>query len=128
MKTTSDVSIRLDIPAWKNDLNPVDYLSRHPHYKPEKDNAAEATISNVVQNTIPKSITPEEVKKATEEDSLLQKLKAAVANGRWNDPQLKLFVINGLIRRGHRLVVPSKLRKRMIDRAHHSHQGIVKTK
>ena len=66
----------------KNDLNSVDYLSRHPHHKPEKDNAAEAYISYVVQNTIPKSITPEEVKKATEEDSLLQKVKAAVANGR----------------------------------------------
>ena len=85
------VLIQLDIPAWKNDLNPVDYLSRHPHHKPEKDNAAEAYISYVVQNTIPKSIIPEEAKKATEEDSLLQKVKAAVANGRWNDPQLSKF-------------------------------------
>ena len=90
----------------------------------------------MVQNTIPKSIPPEEVKKATEEDSLLQKVKAAVANGRWNDPQLSNFspfkeelsVINGLIFRGHRLVIPSKLRKRTIDIAHHSHQDIVKTK
>ena len=53
----------------KNDLNPADYLSRHPHHKPEKDTAAEAYINYAVQNTIPKSITPEEVKKATEEDS-----------------------------------------------------------
>ena len=50
----------------KNDLNPADYLSCHPHHKPEKDNAAEAYISYVVQNTIPKSIILEEVKKATE--------------------------------------------------------------
>ena len=120
----------------KNDLNPADYLSRHPHHKPEKDKAAEAYISYVVRNTIPKSISPEEVKKATEEDSLLQKVKAAVANGRWNDPQLsnlspfkeELSVISGLILRGHRLVIPSKLRKRTINIAHHSHQGIVKTK
>ena len=116
----------------KNYLNPADYLSRHPHHKPEKDKTAEAYISYVVQNTIPKSITPEEVKKATEEDSLLQKVKAAVANGCWNDPQLSNFspfkeelsVINGLIL----FVIPSKLRKRMIDIAYHSHQGIVKTK
>ena len=26
----------------KNDLNPADYISRHPHHKQEKDNAAEA--------------------------------------------------------------------------------------
>ena len=98
----------------KNDVNPADYLSRHPHHKPEKDNAAEAYISSVVQNTMPKSVTPEEAKKATEEDSLLQKVKAAVANGRRNDPQLSNFssfkeelsVINGLILRGHRLVIP----------------------
>ena len=64
----------------KNDLHPVDYLNCHPHHKPEKDDAAEAYISYVVQNTIAKSITPEEVKKATEENSLLQKVKAAVAD------------------------------------------------
>ena len=120
----------------KIDLNPMDYLSRHPYHKPEKDNAAEAYISCVVQNTIPKSMTPEEVKKATEENCLLQKVKAAVGNECWNDPQLSHFspfkeelsVINVLILQGHHLVIPSKLRKRMIDIAHHSHQGIVKTK
>ena len=120
----------------KNDLNPVDYLSRHPHHKTEKDKAAEAYISYVVQNTIPKSVTPEEVRKAKEEDSLLQKVKAAVANGRWDDPQLSNFspfkeelsAINGLIFQGHRLVIPSKSRKRTIDIAHQSHHGIVKTK
>ena len=113
----------------KNDLNPADYLSHHSHHKPEKDNAAEAYLSYVVQNTIPKSITPEEVKKVIEEDSLLQKVKAAVENGRWNDLDLsnlspfkeELSVINGLILRGHSLVIPSKLRKRTIDVAHHSH-------
>ena len=76
------------------------------------------------------------MKKATEEDSLLLKVKAAVANGRWSDPELprfsplkeKLSAINRLILRGHRLVIPSKLRKRTIDIAHHLHQGIVKTK
>ena len=67
---------------------------------------------------------------------MLQKVEAAVANGRWNDLQLSNFspfkeepsVINGLILRGHCLVIPSKLRKRTIDIAHHSHQGIVETK
>ena len=121
---------------WKNYLNSADYLSHHPHHKPEKDNAAEAYISYVVQNTIPKSITPEEAKKARKEDSLLQKVKAAVANGRWNNPQLsnfspfkeKLSIINVLILRRHRLVTPSKLRKRMIDIAHHSDQSIDKIK
>ena len=117
----------------KNDLNPADYLSRHPYHEPEKDNAAEAYIRYVVQNTIPKSITPEEVKKAREVDSLLQKVKAVVANGRWNDPQLSNFSpfkekLSVIILLGHRLTTPSKLRKRTIDRAHHSHQGIVKTK
>ena len=70
----------------KNDLNPADYLNRHPHHKPEKDN-----ISYVVQSTIPKSITPEEMKKAKEEDTLLHKVKAAVANGYWNDSQRSNF-------------------------------------
>ena len=79
---------------------------------------------------------PEEVKKATEKESLLQKMKDTVANVRWNDPQLpnfspfkeELSVINGLILRVHRLVIPSKLRKITINIAHHSHYSIVKTK
>ena len=120
----------------KNDLNPADYLSSHSYHKPEKDNIAEAYISFVVQNTIPKLITPKEGKRATEEDSLLQKVKAAVSNGRWKDSQLsnfspfkeELFVINGLILQGHRFVIPYKLKQRTIDIAHHSHQGIVKIK
>ena len=109
---------------------------RRTCHKPEKDNAAEAYISYVVQNNIPKLITPEEVKKATEDDSFLQKVKASIANGRSNDLQLlnfslfkeELSVFNGLILREHHLVIRSKLRKRTIDIAHHSHPDIVKTK
>ena len=120
----------------KDDLNPADYLSRHPHHKSKRDNAAEAYIRYVTQHAIPKSIPLGEVKQATEEDPLLQKMMDAISHWHWYDQQLSRFVQfkdelsthDGLILRGHRLAIPSMLQKKTVDIAHHSHQGIVKTK
>ena len=95
------------IERWRLCLLPYRYsLIYQPGKKGSKPRGLSHTI-NRKKTTLPKSITPEEVKEATEEDSLLQKVKAAVANGRWNDPQLSNFspfkeelsVINGFILR-----------------------------
>ena len=40
----------------------------------------------------------------------------------------ELSVINGLLLRGERLVMPEKLQKKVVDAAHEGHQGITKTK
>ena len=52
------------------------------------------------------------------------------------DPDMKpytsliseLSVINGLLLRGERLVIPKKLQKKIVDAVHEGHQGITKTK
>ena len=40
----------------------------------------------------------------------------------------ELTVVNGLIMRGERIVIPEKMRKHMVKIAHEGHQGIVRTK
>ena len=40
----------------------------------------------------------------------------------------ELSVINGLLLRGERLVMPEKLQKKVVDAAHEGYQGITKTK
>ena len=61
----------------------------------------------------------------------------AIQTGKWwDEPDLSRFskfkeefaIYDGVILRRHRLVIPSQLQNRVIDIAHHTHQGIVKTK
>lgn len=49
----------------RDDLNPVDYISRHPQTPPRRDNLGERYISYVTTSAIPKTLSIDEVKKAT---------------------------------------------------------------
>ena len=69
----------------KNENNPADYISRHPQTQPRRENAAEEYIAYVASHTIPKAMTKEEVKIATEEDPKLQCLLKAILSGDWRD-------------------------------------------
>ena len=40
----------------------------------------------------------------------------------------ELTIVDGLVLRGDRLVIPEKLQQTVVDIVHSSHQGIVKTK
>lgn len=117
--------------------NPADYMSRHPYDKPTRDNAAEAYVAYISQHAVPKAMSLDEVRLATQESSTLQQVMNAIQSGKWYDsPDLTPFVrfrdefsiIDGVILRDHRLVIPSALQHRVVEIAHHTHQGIVKTK
>ncbi|MCG7866506.1 MAG: hypothetical protein JAY74_09055 [Candidatus Thiodiazotropha taylori] len=121
----------------KDDLNPADFMSRHPYEQPTRDNAAEAYVAFISQNAVPKAMRFDEVQRATLADLSLQKVMTAVQTGRWwDDPDLSLYcrfkdefsVYDGVVLRDHRLVIPSSLQDQVIDIAHNTHQGIVKTK
>jgi hypothetical protein len=121
----------------KDELNPADFMSRHPHEKPTRDNAAEAYVAFVSQHAVPKSMSLDEVRESTSGSKILQKVMIAIQTGRWwSDPDLNEFVrfrneysiYDGVILRDHRLVIPEPLHDRVVDIAHHTHQGIVKTK
>lgn len=119
----------------RDDLNPADYASRHPQTTPIRDNAAEAYIHYVCRNAVPKTMTLREVETATQEDPELRRLMQAIQTGNWTSGvgdyvkvKEELSVSCGVILRGHRLVLPSSLRQKVIDISHSSHQGIVKTK
>ena len=81
-------------------------------------------------------MTLQEIQAETEKDSTLQSLIKAIETDRWTDPEIldykrlkdELLVYSGVILRGNRIVVPSKLRERAVELAHVGHQGIVKTK
>ena len=119
----------------KDENNPADYMSRHPQTQPKRENKGEEYIAFLTKHAIPKSLTLTEVQEATKKDIQLQCVMKAIQTGVWTDDlsEFKRFrdelsVFDGLILRAHRLVIPNELRRRVINIAHQSHQGIVKTK
>ena len=124
--------------------NPADYLLRHtstemPTEHDRTSQVAEEYINSVIHHAVPKSMTIDEIRAATQEDPILQQLQSIIHTGRWNDraddavSQFKhvfneLSTADGIILRQSRLVIPTALQKRVIELAHEGHQGIVKTK
>ena len=65
----------------------------------------------------------------------MRKLAKAIQTGQWTTDltdyvrfKNELSVSCGVILRDHRLIIPDSLLKKVIEIAHASHQGIVKTK
>ena len=117
--------------------NPADFMSRHPNTRTSnKRNVADEYVNYVCNNAVPKAMTLSDIKSETKEDSVLQSLIKAIETDRWMNPEVQdykkvkeeLLVHNGVVLRGKRIVVPSKLRDQAVQLAHVGHQGIVKTK
>ncbi|XP_013161294.1 PREDICTED: uncharacterized protein K02A2.6-like, partial [Papilio xuthus] len=96
-----------------------------------------AYVCFVVDGTLPTTVS--ELRHETSKDSVLSRVVNLVLNG-WPtkiaDLKLKpyflcrnqLSVENGCLMRGHKVIIPSSLRKKVMDELHTSHLGIVKTK
>ena len=133
--------------------NPSDYFSRHPLDKgsarPSRgQKIAEQYVNFIADTSTPKSISLEDVKKATAEDKTIQKVMYMVRTGRLyeiktckdqdvNQQELHLFQSvreeltchsDGILLRNDLIVMPSKLRDQAISIAHEGHQGINRTK
>ena len=121
----------------KDTENPTDFMSRHPNLQATAErNVADEYVNYVCTNAIPKAMTLQEIQSETEKDPTLQSLIKAIETDHWTDSEIldykrlkdELLVYSGVVLRGNRIVVPSKLRERAVDLAHVGHQGIVKTK
>ena len=121
----------------KDAENPADFMSRHPNPQATAErNVADEYVNYVCTNAIPKAMTLQEIQAETEKDPTLQSLIKAIETDRWTDSEIldykrlkdELLVYSGVVLRGNRIVVPSKLRERAVELAHVGHQGIVKTK
>ena len=126
--------------------NPTDYMSRHPLplstcSKEELDlsNELEAYVHWVMCNGLPKAVKIADIREAIRKDSVLQKLLKAVEDDtlkNTSDETLlpykkvgeELSIVNDLVLRGTRIIVPLELQKKMVKLAHEGHQGLVKSK
>ena len=120
--------------------NPADYLSRQPVFNQDshKDDVEEY-VNYVFSASIPKSITHEEILKATNEDEVLQELIRRIRGAKFNLKKRKSSMFDhvfhelcvtdeNIVMRKQKIVIPLSLQERVISIAHEGHQGITKTK
>lgn len=118
--------------------NPADYISRHPvrASEPHAD-TAEDYVHYITSNSVPKTLTMEQIQAETESDPLLQAVSRAIKTGKWtSDPVLaplkhlqdEFSLCDAVVLRGTRIVIPAALQNQVVQLAHAGHQGIVKTK
>lgn len=126
-----------DIEFVSSGKNCADALSRLPHREKREGKTKEITYVNFVERFLP--VTNSDVCKATSKDPTLSRLMTYIQSG-WplagGEESMKpyfqrrneLYVENGCIMWGYRMVIPTTLRKQVLCQLHSSHMGIVKTK
>lgn len=106
----------------------VDYFSRNPEETYELNVIDECTflqdnrISNICKT---QTISPELLRKETSADPELSTLKETLQNGK---ADVNYSINNGIIFRGHRIVIPASLQPAILKELHTTHLGIVKMK
>lgn len=124
--------------------NPADYLSRRPMTNGISECSwVDHELQNICINAITsysahaKPVNIKDIVEATKCDITLQKVIQMIEDGKWsNNPETRQFnhvkqelaVHEGVLLRSDQVVIPQKLQKSVIQIAHASHQGIVKTK
>ncbi|XP_064463094.1 uncharacterized protein K02A2.6-like [Ornithodoros turicata] len=111
----------------------ADALSRLP--LPAQDTSEEEVICIV------SAVTKQEIQSATRSDPILQEVMQHVKNDSWPSSgsrsedilpfyrcRAELSVMNELLLRGDRVIVPMALTSRFLELAHETHPGIVRTK
>lgn len=119
----------------------ADSLSRLPIPDTEENGYIEPYVEKVLSVSMHglQAMTLEDIKHSTTEDEILQQLIAIVEAGKWPDPvplelqpynrcSDELSTYDGLILRGHRIVLPKQKVKQALKIAHETHQGVVRTK
>lgn len=109
-------------------------LKIDPNLKTKND-IYEKNVVMWVEELVPRAISLQELKCETGKDAELQKVIQSINSGVWSK-ELKPYVwfkeefgiINGIVLRGSRIVVPKNLQRRTLGNAHEGHPGIVKMK
>ena len=103
-------------------------------------NARKQVVHSIITDTTPQAITLAEVQKATKKDPELSKPITLIQTNRSNacksDPDLVAYAqvfrelshLEGVVTRGHQIVIPKSLQERVISVCHEGRLGIVKTK
>ena len=97
--------------------------------------SSEAYIRFVSSHAVPAALKTAQIREETRRDAELQAVIRWLPRGRPDDCPTpyqsvshELSEYDGMVLRGHRLVIPTALRRRVLQLAHEGHQGVVRTK
>ena len=121
----------------KGRKKPSDYLSRHVvdgKSSSRSGKVAEEYVNFIVSEAVPKSMTLEEIREATDNDPTLSKVKEFIKSGKWygvkdvDDDNIdmnalvayskvrdELCIVDRIILRGHRIAVPRSLCDKVVQ-------------
>jgi hypothetical protein len=120
-------------------FNPADIRSRST-FKQEKCEISSITEKYKVylcENAVPSAMTLDQIDKESSQDKFIQELIQCKNQDKCpKHEKFKTFfklrnqlsIHKNVVLRGNRLVIPERLRPRILQLAHETHQGIVKTK
>lgn len=100
----------------------------------ERDSEAKKLCALVEEST-PEAVQMEEIREGTSGDPILAEILECLSKGEWpispaSEPykhfKNELANVNGVLIRGHRIVIPTALRERVLEAAHEGHPGSTK--
>lgn len=78
------------------------------------------------------AVSLKEIQEASKSDNEILKIKEGLLNGIWNESikryrvfEVEFCFCDNILLRGNRIVIPTKLRQRVLGAAHEGHPGIV---
>ena len=123
--------------------NPSDYMSRNPIKIEGTDKKAAVALERhvhfMVESGFNDAVTIDEIKRCYLKDEIMTRLSECINKGAIDSDRLpclnsykrvfnELSLVNGLIIKGEKIVIPKRLRKRILSAGHDGHQGVEKTK
>ena len=119
----------------------ADFISRIRNTQisvPEEDYSdVEEYVNFITNHNIPKTMSISQINKESENDKLINAFKIAIIRtGKWYEQEVKRFESlkheftehDGIVLRGHRIMVPEKLKLDVMEIVHQGHIGISKSK
>lgn len=92
-------------------------------------------INQIVQYARPVALSFKSITEASNDDDEFKLVKDALMNNTWDASvnnyklfQHELWLHDGVLLRGNKMVIPTKLRKQVLEAAHEGHPGIVNMK
>ncbi|CAH2105722.1 unnamed protein product [Euphydryas editha] len=119
-------------PGKSNIADPLSRLCKYANYPKIK---SDEHVHQIVENARPRAVSMTEIRIHSKEDMEILKVKKGIYNNEWDDSikgykifENELCFFDNVLLRGNRLVIPSRLRKNVLDAAHEGHPGIVAMK
>lgn len=115
--------------------NIADPLSRLSKLTTNPQPAHENYVQNVIEQVKPIAVPLQEIMDQSRQDSEIQRVKEGLYNSNWHDT-VKIYKIfkdelcfyEDILLRGTKIVIPSKLREKVLKAAHEGHPGITAMK